>query len=199
VRRFISYFLRGLVFVAPIAVTIYVCVRIFATIDGWLGFSVPGLGFVVTIGVITLVGFLASTILATSILSSVDALVNRLPVVRLLYSSTKDLLNAFVGEHRRFDSPVLVPADASGRSKALGFITQQSLAGLGLADYVTVYLPFSYSLSGRLLLFPSSDVTRITAVSADTLAFIVSGGVTDIPRRATPPRGAGASPSRPEP
>lgn len=167
--------------------TIYVCARIFATINGWLGLSVPGLGFVVTIAVITLIGFLASTILATSILSSVDAVVNRLPVVRLLYSSTKDLLNAFVGEHRRFDSPVVVPAGPPGAAKALGFITQRSLATLGLADYVTVYLPFSYSLSGRLLLFPASEVTVLTAVSAETLAFIVSGGVTNVPRPATTP------------
>lgn len=165
---------------APIAVTIYVCLRIFVAIDGWLGLPVPGLGFVVTIAVITLIGFLASTILATSILSSVDALVNRLPVVRLLYSSTKDLLNAFVGEHRRFDAPVLVPGEASGSAKALGFITQESLVAFGLADYVAVYLPFSYSLSGRLLLFPTSEVIRLKALSADTLAFIVSGGVTDM-------------------
>jgi uncharacterized membrane protein len=181
VRRLLSYFLRGLVFVAPIAVTLYVCVRIFTTIDGWLGFPIPGLGFVVTVAVITLVGFLGSTILATSILSSLDTAVNRLPGVRLLYSSTKDLLSAFVGDHRRFDAPVLVPAGGSGGAKALGFITQESLAALGLAGYVTVYLPFSYSLSGRLILYPVSEVTRVTAFSPDTLAFIVSGGVTDVP------------------
>jgi uncharacterized membrane protein len=179
-RRLVSYFLRGLVFVAPLAVTVYVCVRIFAAIDGWLGLSIPGLGFVVTILVITLVGFLASTILASSAISAVDAVVNRLPFVRLLYSATKDLLNAFVGEHRRFDAPVLVPANQQTGAQALGFITQESLAGLGLDGYVTVYLPFSYSLSGRLLIYPASAVHRLDAVSADVLAFIVSGGVTEV-------------------
>jgi len=188
-RRLFSYFLRGLVFVAPLAVTIYVCVRIFAAIDGWLGLSIPGLGFVVTILVITLVGFLASTILASSALSAIDAVVERLPFVRLLYSATKDLLNAFVGEHRRFDAPVLVPADHRSGAQALGFITQESLANLGLAGHVTVYLPFSYSLSGRLLVYPAAAVQRLDAVSADVLAFIVSGGVTEVPatRRAAPP------------
>jgi uncharacterized membrane protein len=180
-RRLVSYFLRGLVFVAPLAVTAYVCIAIFGAIDGWLRFSVPGLGFAVTIAVITLIGFLASTILATSVLSAVDAAVNRLPFVRLLYSATKDLLNAFVGEHRRFDAPVLVPVDDVGHGQALGFITQESLAQLGLADHVTVYLPFSYSLSGRLLIYPASAVRRIDAESAEVLAFIVSGGVTDVP------------------
>jgi uncharacterized membrane protein len=180
-RRLVSYFLRGLVFVAPLAVTVYVCVRIFTAIDGWLSLPIPGLGFAVTVLVITLVGFLASTLLATSLLSAVDTAVQRLPFVRLLYSATKDLLNAFVGEHRRFDTPVLVPAQDGGPGRALGFITQESLANLGLADHVTVYLPFSYSLSGRLLLYPAAQVTRLQAESADVLAFIVSGGVTEVP------------------
>lgn len=174
-------------FVAPLAVTVYVCINIFRTIDGWLRFRIPGLGFAVTVVVITLIGFLASTILASSVLSAVDAAVNRLPFVRLLYSATKDLLNAFVGEHRRFDTPVLVPADQGGQGQALGFVTQESLARLGLADHVTVYLPFSYSLSGRLLIYPASAVRRLDTESADVLAFIVSGGVTELPRAAAPP------------
>jgi uncharacterized membrane protein len=186
-RRLVSYFLRGLVFVAPLALTAYVCIRIFAVIDGWLQLPIPGLGFIVTIVVITLIGFLASTILATSILSSVDAAVNRLPFVRLLYSATKDLLNAFVGEHRRFDAPVLVPGDPGSSARALGFVTQESLARLGLPDHVTVYVPFSYSLSGRLLIFPASAVQRLHTDSADVLAFIVSGGVTEVPVNASVP------------
>ena len=173
-------------FIAPLALTVYVCVRIFTAIDGWLGLPVPGLGFLVTIVIITLTGFLASTILAKSILLSIDSLVNRLPVVRLLYSATKDLLNAFVGEHRRFDTPVLVPY-GGGSGRALGFVTQHALSQLGHVDYVAVYLPFSYSLSGRLLVFPSSDVVPVAAPTPDVLAFIVSGGVTEVPHATTEP------------
>lgn len=197
-RRLVSYFLRGLVFVAPFAITIYVCVRIFETIDRWLGLSIPGLGFIVTVIVITLVGFLASTLLASGVLASVENMVNRLPFVRLLYSSTKDLLNAFVGEQRRFDAPVLVPLDDLGQAKGLGFVTQESLDNMGLADYVTVYLPFSYSLSGRLALFPASRVTRLNALSTEAMAFIVSGGVTEVPRSsALPPSISPATPAPP--
>ena len=193
-RRLVSYFLRGLVFVAPIGVTIYVCVRIFTAIDGWLSLPIPGLGFAITLLVITLVGFLASTILASSLLSAVDTAVQRLPFVRLLYSATKDLLNAFVGEHRRFDAPVLVPTEDGGSARVLGFITQESLANMGLADYVTVYLPFSYSLSGRLVLYPTTHVTRLQAVSAEVLAFIVSGGVTEVPGPMAPKSVSGGTP-----
>jgi uncharacterized membrane protein len=88
----------------------------------------------------------------------------------------------------------MVPADGSGTAKALGFITQDSLERLGLADYVTVYVPFSYSLSGRLLLYPTSQVTRLHSVSSDVLAFIISGGVTEVPttvvRTSNPQAGA---------
>jgi uncharacterized membrane protein len=194
-RQLVSYFLRGLAFVAPIAVTIYVCVRIFTEIDGWLGLKTPGVGFALTVVVITIVGFLGSTLLTRGILTSIERLIERLPFVRLFYSSTKDLLNAFVGEQRRFDSPVLVPAPGGaggvGAAKALGFLTQESLDRLGLPEYVTVYIPFSYSLSGRLILYPTSDVVRLDIPSADVLAFIVSGGVTalppSLPRPVVPP------------
>ena len=181
-RRLISYFLRGLAFVAPIAVTVYVCVRLFVDIDSWLGLKIRGLGFVLTLAVITFVGFLGSTLLTRGLFSSIDSLIERLPFVRLLYSSTKDLLNAFVGDQRRFDIPVLVPApDAAGSAKALGFLTQDQLDHLGLPGHVTVYLPFAYSLSGRLFIYPADEVVRIDVPSADVMAFIISGGVTALP------------------
>ena len=194
-RRLVSYFLRGLVFVAPLAVTAYACFEVFEFIDGWLRLSVPGLGFAVTLAVITLIGFLASTILATGVLSAVDSAVNRLPFVRLLYSATKDLLNAFVGEHPRFDSPVLVPVDQAARGLALGFVTQESLARLGMADHVTVYLPFSYSFSGRLVIYPAAAVQRLDTDSPEVLAFIVSGGVTEVPALKTRPDAAASIPA----
>ena len=180
-RRLVSYFLRGLAFVAPIAATVYVCVRIFEDIDGWLGLKTPGVGFGLTLVLITVVGFLGSTLLTRGLLVAIDRLIERLPFVRFFYSSTKDLLNAFVGEQRRFDIPVLVPSPDGGPAKSLGFLTQGSLDRIGLADHVTVYLPFSYALSGRLFLYPTASVTRLDVPSADVMAFIVSGGVTDLP------------------
>jgi uncharacterized membrane protein len=102
--------------------------------------------------------------------------------VRLLYHSTKDLLNAFVGEKRRFDKPVLVSLTADGALRGFGFITQESLAALGLDDSVTVYFPQSYAFAGNTVIVPISRVTRINAVSSDVMAFVVSGGVTEVPR-----------------
>ena len=181
--RLLNYFFKGVVLLAPLAFTVYVCVRVFATIDGWLGIPIPGVGFVVTVVLITLFGFLASSFLTRRMLSMVEGVLERLPFVRLLYSSTKDLLNAFVGEKRRFDKPVLVAPFASGEARALGFVTQDTLATMGMREHVAVYLPQSYNFAGSLLIFPTSAVTPLDAESADVMAFIVSGGVTVPPMR----------------
>ncbi|MDB4880828.1 MAG: hypothetical protein JWL60_2274 [Gemmatimonadetes bacterium] len=183
-RRLLNYFLKGIVFLAPLVFTVYVCVRLFTAIDGWLGIPIPGVGFLATVVLITLFGFLASNLLARGVLAAVESLLERLPFVRLLYSSTRDLLNAFVGEQRRFDKPVLVEI-YPGLARALGFVTQQSLASIGLPGHVTVYLPQSYNFAGQLLIFPSTAVTPVDADSADVMAFIVSGGVTAIPEQRT--------------
>jgi uncharacterized membrane protein len=187
-RRFANYFLRGLVFVAPLGLTIYVSYRIFMAIDGvlrqWL--SLPaGVGFVITVALITLVGFLASNLLTRGLMAMLDSVFDRLPVVRHLYSSTRDFLNAFVGDRRRFDKPVLVTLIPGGGAKALGFVTQETLDHFGIADHVGVYFPQSYNFAGSLVLVPAAHVERLNADPASVMAFIVSGGVTELPTAKT--------------
>lgn len=185
-RALVNYFLRGVAVVAPLAVTGYVCWRLFVAVDSWLGLPVPGAGFALTILGFVLVGFLASTFLARGLFGLVERVLTRLPFVRLLYGSTKDLLNAFVGEQRRFDRPVIVALYPDAGGEAMGFVTQSALEHLGLGGRVAVYLPFSYSVAGHVLLFPADRVRPVAADSADVMAFLVSGGVT----RVGPPRGA---------
>ncbi|HEY2164135.1 MAG TPA: DUF502 domain-containing protein [Gemmatimonadaceae bacterium] len=186
--RLFKYFLRGLVVVAPLALTVYVCALIFRTIDGWLGLTIPGVGFLITIALITVVGFLASGLVTRGVLGALDELFEKLPFVRLLYSSAKDMLNAFVGEKRRFDKPVLVSLSADGSLKVLAFLTSDSLAslGAGVSGHVSVYMPQSYGLAGHILVVPADRVQRIEADAAAVMAFIISGGVTHVQSRQTP-------------
>ena len=182
-KRLVQYFLRGLVVIAPVAITVYVCMWIFRSIDGLLGLPVPGLGFLLTLVVITLVGFLASNLLAISLVSLLERVMTRLPFIRLLYTSTKDLLDAFVGEKRRFDTPVMVEVTPDGGAKALGFVTMRTLDHLGVDEHVAVYFPQSYNFAGNLLLVPAGRVTPLAVDSASVMAFIVSGGVTGVKPR----------------
>jgi len=176
-RRLVNYFLRGLVVTAPVALTLYVCWAVFRHVDQWLGLPIPGAGFALTLLLITLVGFLASNLLTRGAVTVVERLLERLPFVRLLYTSTKDLLNAFVGEQRRFDKPVLVSVAPGAEVHVIGFVTAESVAFLGLTGYVAVYIPQSYNFAGNLLVVPAARVRPVGVESADVLAFIVSGGV----------------------
>jgi len=176
-RNLLKHFLRGLLVTAPVALTLFIVWTIFRTIDGWLQIPIPGAGFVVTIAGITFVGFLASNLLARQAIGMFEELMKKLPFVRLLYSSSKDLLSAFVGEKRRFDAPVLVSLQNDGAVKALGFVTSESMEDFGLTDHVAVYLPESYNFAGNLFVVPRSRIQRLERESAEVMAFIVSGGV----------------------
>lgn len=179
-RTILNYFARGLVVLTPLAVTIYVCLWIFRAVDGLLGLEIPGLGFVITLAIITLVGALASGLVTRGLIGLLERVLTRLPFVRLLYTSTKDLLNAFVGEQRRFDRPVLITLVPSSDLQAIGFVTQSSLTQLGAPGRVAVYLPQSYNFAGSLLICPAERVTPLALDSAEVMAFVVSGGVTGI-------------------
>ncbi len=178
-RRLAGYFLRGLVIMAPLALTVYVCYSIVTAIDSWIPFSVPGVGFAITIGLITLVGALGSNVLTDSLVGLIDRLLEKLPFVRLLYGTAKDFFEAFVGDKKRFDTAVLVTLYPSSDAKALGFMTRKDVDMFGLTNHVAVYLPHSYAFTGQLLLVPAEHVTLVQAGSAELMTFIVSGGVTE--------------------
>jgi uncharacterized membrane protein len=103
--------------------------------------------------------------------------------VRLLYSSTRDLVSAFVGEKRRFDKPVIVKLFDNSSAHALGFVTQESLDALGMSDWISVYMPHSYNFSGQMYVFPKAACTGGHQRS-DMMAFIVSAGSPDPGARA---------------
>ncbi|WP_134683093.1 DUF502 domain-containing protein [Brevibacillus migulae] len=184
-KRIARYFLEGLLYVIPLAVTIYVLYKVFVTVDSFLGstfpglgfLTIPGLGFAVTIVLITVIGFLASNVLTRGLLSLVDSLFERVPFIKLIYTSIKDLIGAFVGEKKSFDKPVLVRLTPDGEAKAIGFITRESMDAYGLEDHVAVYFPQSYNFAGNLLIFPSSQVQPLDVESSEAMAFLVSGGV----------------------
>jgi uncharacterized membrane protein len=110
----IKNFLRGLVILVPIAITVYLVVEAFVRIDRLLELRTPGLGFVVTVVLVVAVGALATNIVGRTLLRLTDTIFTRAPLVRIIYASVKDLLEAFVGEEKRFDKPVAVALTADG-------------------------------------------------------------------------------------
>ncbi|MDF9795275.1 putative membrane protein [Catalinimonas alkaloidigena] len=180
-NRFVSYFFRGLLFVVPVALTMYIIILAISWLDSLIPFAVPGLGMLTILVFITLIGYLASTLLAGPIFKLLEELLVKVPLINIIYSSLKDLISAFVGDKKKFNQPVLVTLNPEFVIQKPGFITQKDLSQLGLVDQVAVYLPHSYNFSGNLYIVPAKFVVPIKAASsADIMKFIVSGGVSGL-------------------
>ena len=87
------------------------------------------------------------------------------------------MIEAFAGEKKSFDKPVLAALAPKGSAKVVGFVTRDSLENLGLEDYVAVYMPQSYNFAGNVLLFPKEAIQPLNIESSEAMAFIVSGGL----------------------
>ena len=144
-------FFEGLFILVPVVVTIWVVVFVFELIDGWLNIPIPGLGFLITVAMIILAGRLASNVFFQGILGSLESVLTKTPFIKLVYTSIKDLIEAFMGEKKRFDQPVIVTLTPGGHAEAIGFVTRQSLETFGMKDHVAVYFPQSYNFAGNLL------------------------------------------------
>lgn len=181
---FLKYFFRGLLYAAPVTITIYIIFELFKFFDGLIpvGINVPGLGFLVLIVVITFLGLVGSSIILEPLKSQFNQLLDKLPLLKTIYSSVNDLLSAFVGSKKSFDKPVLVKISKDSNLEKLGFITTDDLTKLGVHDdKIGVYMPHSYAFSGNFFIVSASQVTLVNNVnSTDFMKFIVSGGVTHL-------------------
>ncbi|MDP4290059.1 MAG: DUF502 domain-containing protein [Bacteroidota bacterium] len=188
-QRVLNYFFQGLIFIVPLSVTIYVLVKTFLYVDGllrdyvsqWLGFYTTGLGILVMLVGLTIIGFLGSTIVFKPLLVVFDRLVSKAPLVKIIYTSVKDLLSAFVGQKKKFSEPVLVKESRNSDMEKIGFITAHDLTKLGIPESkVAVYLPYSYNVSGMLIIVPVENVKHLDSNSTDVMKFVISAGVTQI-------------------
>lgn len=176
-RRLLNYFFRGILILVPITFTVYLIVVALQWVDSLIPVNVPGLGLIIVLGIIVLFGYLASTIIARPIFDLMEDIVLSIPLISPIYSSTKDLLSAFVGDKKKFTQSVLVTMDAENGIQKLGFITQDDLQIFGLTDKVAVYLPHSYNFSGNFYIVPKEKVILLSLPPSDVMKFIVSGGV----------------------
>jgi uncharacterized membrane protein len=178
-KRLIHYFMNGVLFLGPIAATVWVLLATFRVIDGWLRLPVRGAGVLVLILVILGTGFLMSHYFTARILGWFELTLDRLPFFRLLHSSVKDMVGAFVGDKKKFDKPVAVELVPGSGIHALGFLVRED-AVPELKGHVAVYLPQSYNFAGQLLVVPRERITLLALDSAPAMTFIVSGGVSGL-------------------
>lgn len=187
-KKIINYFLQGLLYIAPFGVTAYIVFLIFSFVDNllddiiqqYLKTDIPGIGLVIIFFFLVLVGIIGQSIIARPFKILFKHLLEKVPLLKLIYSAMNDLFSAFVGKEKKFSKPVMVLVNPISNLEKLGFLTQEDLSRLDEKDKVAVYFPHSYNFSGELFIVPKEQVRAIDVNPAVAMKFIVSGGVSDI-------------------
>ncbi len=186
-RSIVNNFLRGLLFVFPIGITLYIVIALVqwanatfnALLRQWFQIDIPGLGILIAFALISFIGLLVSTAFIQPVIRLFERGINRMPLIKIIYTSIRDLTEAFVGDKKRFNIPVVMDFNDHGLQR-MGFITNEDMKELGMKDKVAVYCPHSYNFSGNLFIVPSESVRHIDVPAADYMKFIISAGVTDL-------------------
>jgi uncharacterized membrane protein len=178
ITKLINYFMKGLLVALPIAITYSILKSVVVWLDTLIDFGIPAIGFFIVIVSIILLGYIGTSIITEPLFALFDDVLSRIPFVKIIYTSVKDLMEAFVGEKKKFNHPVLVEM-SPGLFKP-GFITQTDLTNLNLPGMAAVYFPHSYAFSGNLFIVEKEKVKPFDGNSTEVMKFIVSGGVTEI-------------------
>ncbi len=188
IKNFISNCVQGLIVIAPIVITVFVFYKSFDFVRNTNPF--PKIvnsyldPFIILVGIIIfiyLVGLLSASIFFTPVYVRLEKGVERVPFIRVVYSAVKDLFSAFIGNKRKFNQPVLVTIDKINDIKQMGFVTQTDLSSISIEEgYISVYLPFSYGLSGKVIIVHKDSVRPLDANAAEVMKFVISGGVSQV-------------------
>jgi uncharacterized membrane protein len=187
-RTIRRYLLTGLIVLLPVVVTVFVLVRLFFALDDilgrfvetYLGRSIPGLGLIALIAIIMGICAIASNIMGRRVIHAWEDLIARIPVMRWIYKTSKQLFSSLLEERSgSFRKVVLVPYPHRG-SYSIAFLTSESptevLSALG-PGFVTVFLPTTPNpTSGLLLIVPIEDVVPLDITVEEGLRLVISAG-----------------------
>ncbi len=178
-----QYFLRGVLVIAPVAITISLLVWLFRKVDGLvnpLG-NYPGLGLVLMLFSVVLIGWISSFFIVRRVFGVFGHGLEKMPGVSFIYSSLRDFFEAFVGTKKRFTQSVLVNVFAD-EVWLVGFLTDEELDAFGLgAKYVSVYVPQAYNVAGQLYLVKRDRVKPLEHLSSsEAMRYAVSGGAVEV-------------------
>ena len=183
-------FLQGLIAILPIALTLYLIYWLAATAESVLGQAIrfvfkdyyrPGLGvlagFLLTLGV----GILLRIWFFRKIFSLGEALLKKIPGIKSIYGSIRDLVGFFdASKQREFDKTVMVSI-GNDDTRLMGVLTRENFAdlpqGIGEDETVGVYLPMSYQLGGFTVMVPKSRIQPVDMTVDQAMQFVLTAGV----------------------
>ncbi len=191
-KNFLQYFLQGLLTLGPIFITFYAFYWVVSGIDGLIPIFTYrdergvdhvqnyGLGLVIVVLIVVIVGYFSSFFITNRIINFFDKILQKMPGIKHIYTTTRDFVEAFAGDKKKFTHNVLASIDDSDVWR-VGFVTQEDMNDFGLKEYVAVYIPMAYSIAGNVYLVPKSRIKEIPGISSsEAMKFAVTGGVTHV-------------------
>lgn len=188
----LNYFIKGLLIVVPLGLALFLIFWAVSKVDSALNLSdvmwvnskgqplyIPGLGILNVVIIIMVAGVLVTNVITQPIKNWFSRWLDRLPLFKFLYSSIKDLTEAFVGEEKKFNEPVIVEMNDFGL-KRIGFLVKKDLATIDLPGEVAVYFPNSYAFAGIVVIISTDKVKPINRSASEVMKFVVSGGVSGL-------------------
>lgn len=212
VGRLRAYFLAGILVAAPIAITGYSVWWFISFIDNtvrplipagylpenYLPFSIPGIGVFIVIVTLTLIGAFAAGYVGRLLLRVGEGVVDRMPVVRSVYSAVKQIVETVLAKKSNaFREVVMVEYPRHGLW-SLGFITGSAhpeIQRVSAQEMVHVFIPCAPPTAGYLVIVPRQDVVVLDMTVEDGLKLVVSGGIVSPPDR-KPHEVPGPAPAR---
>lgn len=190
-KRLQKIFLQGFVTFLPIALTIYIIYAGIAIVDSFLGDTlrhvlpvyIPGLGFLLTVLLILLLGFMLNNLIAGGLFQKMEQRLTQVPFIKAIYSPLRDLMNLFSkgGGPGGLQKVVLVDMGDSG-VRVLGLVTRENFHDIpaieqNAGDRVAVYVPMSYGLGGFTLMVPRSRMTPLDMPIEKAMSLAITGWV----------------------
>lgn len=176
-----SAFFRGLLVVVPPAITIFVLVWLFnlteSMITNVLPNHIPGMGLVIVMTGILIIGVLSGNFLSKKIIELFDALIDKIPIVKFIYGSVKQVTKALFESDSAFKNVVLVPYQGAYVLAFMLLTVPEPVRERLGDDYVCVYMPWSMNMTAGMNLFvKKSNVIYLNMAPPDAFQFILTAG-----------------------
>jgi uncharacterized membrane protein len=188
--------LTGLITTLPVILTLYILYWFIVATESFLGGAIravlpeelyrPGMGVIAGLVVAFLIGLLMQSSIAQKLFSRVERIVYRLPLIKSVYLSIRDLLDYFSSEKKKdFEQVVAITFGETGM-QVVGLVTQTDMnhmpAGFNQQDSLLVYIPMSYGIGGFAVLVPRSATRPLDMSMEDAMRFTLTAGVTSDPK-----------------
>lgn len=180
-------FVSGILVVVPVTVTLFVLYFLFQKIDGllsplfvkYLGFSLPGMGFVATLLLIFIAGIIARNVIGGRLFGLGELIFVRTPLVRAVYTAAKQLLETVTSTERKaFNRAVMIEYPRSG-VYTIGFASSKPELQTGERNQkmLAIFVPSTPTpVTGFVVLVPASEVFELHMTTEEAIKYIVSGG-----------------------